>query len=64
MTIYETLPEAGGIVAAEAARLAGMPLERAYEALVALEARGQARVLVEYIGYRRLALWARGVGCA
>jgi sugar-specific transcriptional regulator TrmB len=59
VTIYETLPEDGGIVAAEAARLAGMPLERAYEALVALEARGQARVAVYRVGERRLCLWER-----
>ena len=62
MSILVAIPENGAVVAAEIARIANMPLERAYEALVALEARGKVRVLVEHVAGRRVALWARAVG--
>jgi sugar-specific transcriptional regulator TrmB len=59
MTIYEALPSDGAECASDIARRAGMPLERVYEALVALEARRQARVVVYRVGDRRVCLWER-----
>ncbi len=62
MTASEVLQQATEtLTAREIARLANLPTELVYEQLVALEARGEARIVITYParGMAAVALWEK-----
>jgi hypothetical protein len=57
MDLVALLGRIGANTALHLARITGLPVADVYAELVALEAQGRARVMVDYVAGRRIAKW-------